>query len=140
MLLIIIGLPCSGKTFLSKKYELEGFSIYDDYISEFYNKKLLAELEEEKNICINDPRLCFFPTFIRHISIFLRYTNDIELILFENDNVQCLSNLEEFRSNHPYISRLRNSIINFSKTYIIENYKKYDITCRIIPVYKKNSN
>ena len=64
--IIIIGLPCSGKTELSKTFI--GYHIFDDFISTFYNDKVISYIMKNRKICLNDPRLCIYDTFIKYMN------------------------------------------------------------------------
>ena len=124
MLKIIIGLPCSGKTYLSKEFQKNGYVIYDDFITNFYNGQLLNDNSEK--ICINDPRLCNYQTFLKFIEYF--QNKKIELILFENNPDQCLINLKKRKDGRKGVD---NSIIFLSKKYDLNNYKE----CTILKVF-----
>ena len=43
-LVIIIGLPCCGKTTLCQKYKEKDYNIFDDFIFNFYNGELIGKL------------------------------------------------------------------------------------------------
>jgi len=119
-LTVVIGLPGSGKTYLSNTLNLP---VYDDFIWDFYSGKLLEDIRI-KDVCINDPRLCNFETFEKFMFIFGK-TNNIRLYLFENDPMKCKEN-----SNKHF------DIDNLSKIYNVDNYKKYKNV--VIPVFSKN--
>ena len=125
MNIIIIGLPCSGKSHLCDNFEKEGYKIYDDFISHFYNGNLIKDLENKINICVADPRLCDFKIFEK----FICYFKSPKLILYENNPEQCLQNLKN-RERKIGISK---SIHILSNVYNLDNYKKYNYL--IIPVF-----
>ena len=64
-MIIIIGLPGSEKTCMSQQFS--NYEIYDDFISEFYNGKMIKSLKTNKNICI-----------------LLKYTNYITINKYNN--------------------------------------------------------
>ena len=115
-LIIIIGLPDSGKTYLSKsinKKSKNEYNIYDDFIQYFYDGRIIKDLQNQKNIIINDPRLCNYRVFRLYMNIFRKYVSkkDILLILFKN----------------------KNDLTHYSKVYDITKYNKYNN--KIMSVY-----
>lgn len=50
-LIIIVGLPCSGKTYLSNFYK-EEFKIYDDFLQNYYNQELKNDFFNNTKLCI----------------------------------------------------------------------------------------
>ncbi|AFX93083.1 hypothetical protein CE11_01057 [Megavirus courdo11] len=147
-LIIVIGLPGSGKTSWCKNQC--GYIIFDDFISTFYDGKLISALVDNSNVCINDPRICIFDIFVRHINIIEKYINrnNIYLVLFENNPKQCIINANN-RIENKYNSmntfnpkqkilekqRLEFNITEYTKKYSIDNYLKWNHT--IINVYSK---
>ena len=127
-LIIIIGLPGSGKTILTQKYKKKGYKIYDDYIDNFINYKLMKSIISGKNICINDPRLCNIKIFNFYIRIFQKYIDkeNIFLILFKNEPGKCIKNIN---NNNYYndITKIQknNSINKLTVLYDINNYIDY---------------
>jgi GTPase SAR1 family protein len=119
MIIIIIGLPCSGKTtFLNT---LKSYEIYDDFISDIHDGKLLTAIEDRtKKICVADPRLCKFEIFERYIRTFTSDHN-ILLLLFENNPVKCINNLQN-RTTHTNVTKEINYL---SSIYNIHKYKRY---------------
>ena len=97
-LLIIIGLPGSGKTTYFNEQLKDQYKFYDDFISDIINGELIDDIKKKEfNICVADPRLCNFQTFLRVINIFLQIVDkkDISLILFENNKYKCIYNSEK---------------------------------------------
>lgn len=134
MLVIIIGLPGSGKTtYFKKNNELfKDFIFHDDFISNFFNGELMNDLKDGNKICINDPRLCNIQIFNRYINIILEVIKDksqIRLILFENNKDRCLEN-SKFRNKNKKVDK---TIELLSQIYDLNNYKDYEF--EIIPVY-----
>ena len=140
-IVVVIGLPCSGKSHLLKDFEKEGFIIHDDFISQFYNGKLLQDLLVNINthkVCVADPRLCMLPIFTKFIEQIKEITSDIHLILYENNPSACLNNLKNRddglrRLTHTHKKGIDNNIREFSNKYDLTNYKNY--SHEIIPVY-----
>ena len=128
-MIIVIGLPGSGKTHLINKFKM---NIYDDFISNFFNGELIDELLENKDICIADPRLCNKEIFEKYMKCIEEIVNksDISLILFKNDKEQCLKNIENRNKK-----RVINNIERLSMIYnpYDEIYMKYKN--EIIDVY-----
>ena len=134
--IIIIGLPGSGKTTLTNKY-IDNYKIYDDYVSKFYNGKILRNIKEGKKICLNDPRLCNIITFERHINKILKFISKdkIKLILFKNDPIQCLENIKNREKEKKDIVKTINYMTNI---YDINCYKNFNH--EIKNVYSSISN
>lgn len=135
MLIIIIGLPGSGKTSYIKKNEFfKDFIFHDDFISNFFNGELMRDLKtSDKNICIADPRLCNIQMFNKYIEIFQEVIKDksqIKLLLFENDKNKCLINAK-LRKN----KKVDKTIELLSEIYNLDNYKHIDYSCEVLPVY-----
>lgn len=139
---IIIGLPGSGKSYLCKEFEKKGYIVFDDFISHFYDGKLIELLECDKNkeikICISDPRLCNYNTFLRFIETFSIYfyenPKNIHLTLFENDAERCLENVKRRNSQGDLRKGVEKSISYLSAQYDLNNYTK-DYPHAILPVY-----
>lgn len=133
MLVIIIGLPASGKTTYYNKNETlkTNYNFHDDFIFNFIDGELIEELKNGKNICAADPRLCDYKIFQDIMTIFEEYINkdDIKIILFENDKNACLLNANERKNK-----KVDNMIIEYSKIYNLNNYKNYN--CEIIDVFR----
>jgi len=135
MLIIIIGLPGSGKThYYNEKYK-DNYIFYDDFISNFFNGLLIKEIQRKKNICIADPRLCNYELFIKYMKCFEEILDkkEIKLILFKNDKEQCI-----FNANKRNNKNVNDTIINYNKIYNLDNYKVYNY--EIIDVYKNNND
>jgi adenylate kinase family enzyme len=127
-LIIIIGLPGSGKTtYYEEKLKPLEFEFFDDFISSIVNGEMMKMIKEGKtNICIADPRLCNYEIFKRVIKLIEVYIDKskIQLILFENDKDKCLLNALK-RAN----KNVNKSIDFNSKIYDLNNYNGYD--CKI---------
>lgn len=123
-LIIVVGLPCSGKTTLCHKY-FEDYILYDDFISNFYDHNLINDLEKKKKIIITDPRLCDFKRFTEYLSVFLKYlrNDQILLILLPNNKKKSLENCHLYRQNR----HLDHSIKYFAKVYNISLFFSQNI-------------
>ena len=121
MNIVIIGLPGSGKTHLSKTFP--DHIIFDDFISTLFDGKLQKYIKNDVPVCINDPRLC-------DINIYNKYDfSNFKLILFENNYEQCLENIK--LRNNP---RVEISLKHLNEKYDLNNYSNY----QLVPVYKLN--
>jgi len=130
MIIIIIGLPGSGKTTYSNKLKLNNYQIFDDFISNFFNGNLIAALKNYINICINDPRLCDINIFNKYIKIIQNFVSkeNISLVLFQNNYNACLKNLTDIKKI--------NSLKYLSTKYDLDNYQLYNHI--IIPVFEES--
>jgi RNase adaptor protein for sRNA GlmZ degradation len=127
-LIIIIGLPGSGKTtYFHEKLKHLGFQFFDDFVSSMCNGTMIREIKHGiTDVCIADPRLCNFEIFKRVMKVIEVYIDksSIEIILFENDKDKCLLNASK-RTNKNV-----NKTIEFNSTiYNLDNYNDYD--CKI---------
>lgn len=120
-IIIVIGLPGSGKTTFCNKY-LNNYIVYDDFITNFYNTDIINNLKNNIKICVNDPRLCNYDIFIRYMNIFTKYVNkkNILLILLKKNLNKCIKNI-----------LLKNDNKNVYKTFLFL-YIKYNLTNYIL--------
>ena len=128
--ILIIGLPGSGKTMLVNECFNE-YLIFDDFIFHLKNNVLLDYIKLDLKICLIDPRLCIpsvFEKYIKFISKYVKKSN-IKLILFENDIESCIKNTK-LRKDKISVEK---SIRFISSYYDVDNYKSYDH--QILPVY-----
>ena len=133
-LVIVIGLPGSGKTTICQKLiSYHGYIIFDDFLNNFYDGKILKKLKSGIKICINDPRLCQYLIFEKYISILEQYVDheNIHLVIFENNPDQCIKNIFQRKDNKK---GLKNTIIKYSQMYFINNYTRWNH--EIITVYR----
>lgn len=131
MLLIIIGLPASGKTTYFNEHLKDKYKFYDDFISNVFDGELIRDIKKnDEDICITDPRLCNYQTFIGSMKLFQQYVDksQIKLILFENNKDNCIINAEKRTSRFVKKSIEFNSMI-----YNLDNYNEYEII-DILPV------
>lgn len=86
-IVLIIGLPASGKTYLAKnKYVPLGYRLIDD-------PKELPVLNKKEDYVICDPWLC--DPSIRSCFYLLYGDFEVEEIYFENDHEKCRKNIAE---------------------------------------------
>ncbi len=134
-LIIIIGIPLSGKTEYSKT--IKDCIVYDDFITTFYNGNVIKSLINKDNVCVIDPRLCIPRIFDQYIKRFELYVDrdDIELIVFENDPIQCIKNIGLRSTN---ILLWTTTIQSYSKSYKVEKYVEWGPI--VLPVYSSSSD
>jgi GTPase SAR1 family protein len=122
MLIIIIGLPASGKTTYYNTYLKNDYILFDDFINNFYDNELIDAIKNNMNICAIDPRLCNYSTFTEFITIFQEYISkdNIKLILFPNNKNNCIDNA--IKRNTIKVNR---TIEYLSTIYDISNYYDY---------------
>lgn len=130
--IIIIGLPGSGKTTLAKNDEFNEYVLFDDFIGSFINGKVIRTLKDNTKICLTDPRLCDISIFNRYISCIEHYVNrdKIKIILFENNPDLCLNNAK-IRGD---IDKVKHTIEFYSNIYSLDNYSEWNHI--IVQVYK----
>lgn len=137
--IIVIGLPCSGKTGLSEILKIHGYFTFDDFINDFYNGKALTAIESGiksgHRVCLIDPRLCILSIFCRYITEIEKLVSreHIQLVLFENDPEACLNNYSHGSNKKRGIDM---TIKQYSTHYCLDNYKEWKSIQR--PVWKSN--
>lgn len=122
-ILMIVGLPASGKTTLAKKINKDNNSKYriiddpKDFMSDIY-----PYLNE--NLIITDPKLCIENNRNSATNMIRKYTNSkIDWLFFENNPAQCILNAK----NRP--DKKVESLINLlSKDYKIPEGSN---TCKV---------
>lgn len=123
-LLIIIGLPGSGKTTYFNENLKDKYEFYDDFISNIIDGKLICEIKKkEKDICIADPRLCNYSIFTKVMKLIEEIIDksNISLILFENNKDKCFINSKKRKNKN-----VEKTIEFLSNIYNHENYKYYN--------------
>jgi len=87
-IIIVIGLPGSGKTTYVNSIYNKNDEYTDDFISNVFKGVLInriKEMNKNDDIYINDPRLCNKSIFDRYIKIIEEEKHKIKLILFKNN-------------------------------------------------------
>ena len=126
-LIVVVGLPASGKTtYCKQKYPK--YKLYDDYLSDIYNNQLLNQLTNNtlnSKVIINDPRLCNITIFQQQIEYFLKYIplRNIQFILYDNRPDQCILN-SQLRNDDKDIG-LKDQILTYSQNYSPLSMKRY---------------
>jgi uridine kinase len=132
--ILMIGLPCSGKTTYIQHHarDIESYMVYDDFLDNFHTDTIIDTLIMGNNVFLADPRLCNFRTFQKVVQKLERFVSagDIHLLLFENDKDKCLAN------NHNVKNKIELDINNFSLLYDLANYRHFNY--QIIPITKHN--
>lgn len=121
--IMVIGLPASGKSTYIK--HLQNYLLCDDFITTFFNGEVLKKISEGHKVCLSDPRLCMMRVFEDVIRKIKPYTPTIKLILFENNPEKCIIN-SRTRNDKRDGQKMEQCILNYSKVYLLENYKNYD--------------
>ena len=126
--LIIIGLPCSGKTWLANQISLGAIPIIDDSVC--LGRDVLSQytLDNLKNgYILTHPFLCEKETLQSEINWINETFNDVNVIIecvyFENNMQKCLRNLEY---------RMRNGDSRNTKLSIRRLAQEYNVPENII--------
>jgi len=145
-IIIIIGLPGSGKTTLANSLATTQDIIIDDFLTDHFPQELPGKLKPNTTLIINDPRLCLYSIFTHFFDILISYLKPlkINLIFFENEPKLCMINIQSYINIKPNII---NTIKSYSEKYNAENLLEYAkkkitittqiLTHEIIQVYKK---
>jgi len=137
-IILIVGLPASGKTHLGRKLaEEQNLKLIDDPF-------LLDDIKPDLNkngLVICDPHLCkWYTRKTAELTLKSKYpTTSLEWIFFENDRKSCLSNLK-IRQSQGDNRNVRMFIYYLSTQYeLIPG--KYGIPegSQVIPVWKANN-
>lgn len=127
MLVVVIGLPGSGKSTLCKS-RFKDFIIFDD---DYNNKKIKKYLSEGKNVCVNHPDLCNYKIYQNFVHQF--QDTEIKTICFEKNIEECDYN-RNWRDDPLF--DYDDYFKEISNEYNIINYKPDEI----IPVYVMNKD
>lgn len=121
--IIIIGLPCSGKTWLADRISLGTIPIIDDWVC--LGRSVLSQysLDELKNgYILTHPFFCIKETLQSEIDCINETFEDmnvlIECIYFENNIQKCLRNLE-YRIRNGDLRNTELSIRRLAQSYVI---------------------
>ena len=96
-LILVLGLPASGKTTICGAYfgDKRVHLIDDALFQSDLEFQLAAMLETGRTVVLNDPRFCYLNNFqaIFNLAVkFLASASQIAVIYFANNKEQCLSN------------------------------------------------
>jgi adenylate kinase family enzyme len=135
-LVIIIGLPGSGKTTLANKLfeqsnNLFKSSVHDDFIPHISNGKLINQLKKGIVVFASDPRLCKFENMEKYIDKIKKFVKNINIILIIFPNNPSIAKIQAKKREEFENGKNVNSAIEFyTKLY---NPKLYiSITSNII--------
>lgn len=139
-IILITGLPCSGKTHYAREINTaKNYTIIDDPFDlekDVYPivDEIFTDNIETKGIIITDPNLVYINNRIALELIFFKRYNfkDLEWIFFENDPENCLKNYE-CRKQKGDFRNVREKILSDSNHYIMP---KKTILTKIIPVWR----
>ena len=147
-LIIVVGLPASGKTtYCQQKYP--EYVLYDDYLNTVYNNTLLQQIQNtDSKVIINDPRLCDIKIFKQQVNNILQYIpiTNIRFILFGNTPDQCILN-SQLRNDCNKDINLSEQIRMYSQNYdpyggifdyisYISNNSDINVKYEFVDVYK----
>jgi adenylate kinase family enzyme len=111
--ILICGLPGSGKTFLGKKLSK---SLNIEYIDDINSKDRLVELLNDNKSCIiSDPHFVKSNVRILAEEFIAKYNVNIEWLFFENNPEQCLKNVNKRNDGRKVSSFIK----CLTKEYII---------------------
>lgn len=144
-LIIVVGLPASGKTTYCQELSLRHNTVfYDDCLDYLYtDMSIIDNLENGSLVILTDPRFCCVETlnnvikYLRNSCIVFTIIAKrnpciaIKLILFTNDPEACIHNS---RSRDDKLGMI-NTIRRLSLSYNLDNYSEYN-EIEIIPVVK----
>ena len=136
-LILIIGLPASGKTTFinqNKNTILKDYQIYDDFINIYNKSDIYGRLVKGEKLCLADPRLCDINTFYNFINEFTNDSNinitmeDIGLILFKNNPMLSQKRLTNDNTrNLDDKNKYLHDINEYTKVYNLNNYNDFYI-------------
>ena len=135
-LVIIVGLPGSGKTTLANKLftcsnSLFESCIHDDFIPHISNGKLINQLKKGIVVFASDPRLCKFENMEKYIEKIKKFVTNLNIILIILPNNPSIAKIQAKKREEFENGKNVNIAIDFySKLYDPQLYKK--ITNNII--------
>ena len=119
--IVLIGLPASGKSYLAKKYEKLGYAILDDL-------SIIGGIEKLKNTLTNNDKILIIDVYLcleknRKILFNICKNFKIFCIFFENDWKKCYNNMK-YRMALGDIRKVEGMIKLMHKDYEIPNNVK----------------
>lgn len=116
-IIIILGLPGSGKTTYANNSLSDSHKIYDDCLFNWYDRQLMEDIINKENIVLIDPRFCSLDTFFKYINKILVHVrpSDMNLIVFQNGLDNARLNLKRSKIHH-IISE--DELIKFYNNYV----------------------
>jgi len=91
--IIVVGLPGSGKTYYINNNKKEGDVVQDDFVTP-ENLKIILDNGPEK-VFLADPNFCnefVLKTVREYVG---KYTSEIEVVYFENDTDKAINNAKK---------------------------------------------
>jgi len=124
-IILVIGLPCSGKTHLAEQRANEFRAILLDDASKKFTKdemkfKILLGYQEDRDVILTDPYFCRentrrnFRDWVHEFDIPVK----VEYIFFENDADKCLNNMRH-RMAQGDDRKVEGAIRTMTRTYEI---------------------
>lgn len=127
--ILLIGLPCSGKSWLGKELAISENAVFIDDPFDF-KKDVLSKLDDNYNTyIIADSHFCNSKSLKLTKEILGKLYDEVEfeLVYFENDKEKCLKNMKQ-RQEKGDERKVKVDILSFSKVYSIpENVVQKEI-------------
>ena len=134
-LIILVGLPGSGKTYLGKN-KYNNYIFFDDYLHNHGHTKISDIMRKNHRVIIACPYFCDrnrFQNLILEIENILNVK--IDFIFFENNLENCLYNLKD-RPEAIKTCNILHYIYNVKYFLLILSLSKINYSFNIQPVYK----
>jgi len=124
--IIVIGLPASGKsTYVNNTFKDE-YIIFDDFLQYFYKGDILRHIKKGDKVCLIDPRLCEKDNFDNIIKKIEVITDDIYILLFRNDKELSIRQSKMRNDKQKDNLALIRYIEAVSDIYDYSNYDNYN--------------